>query len=325
MLQPSGKVALITGVTGQDGSYLAELLLSKAYQVHGICRPLSDLRNIASISDKLTLHRVDLDGREAFTELIQQICPDEIYHLAGRTSVVIAQGDEPLVLETNTASVVRLFEAARRFRPDCRIFCASSSEIFGGTAESPQNELTKPEPRSFYGITKAATYQSVAHYRETYGLHVSSGILYNHESPRRGLQFVTRKITRGAAQIKCGRLSALHLGDLDSARDWGHARDYVRGMWMAVQDSDPTDYVFATGVLHTIRHILDIAFGDLSLQWDKYVISDPAFVRKASKIALVGDASKARHRLGWNPETRFEELILEMARSDWEAERRSAC
>ncbi len=306
------KIALITGITGQDGSYLAELLLRKGYVVHGLHRPESSVTNIAHLSGAVVLHPGTISDASLFPRLIDRIHPDELYHLAAQTTVVITPEEERGMLEANTISVHRMLEAVRMRRPECRVFVATSAEMFGAVDESPQSELTSMRPKNFYGITKTTSYHFVRHFRQTYSIHASCGILYNHESPRRGHQFVTRKITRSAARIKLGLESELRLGNLDSIRDWGHAADYVRAMWMMLQSTDPDDYVIATGKPRTVRDFVAQAFSCAGLDWTPYVTVDPKFYRPLETSPVVGNATKAGTRLNWVPEISFETLVREM-------------
>jgi GDPmannose 4,6-dehydratase len=306
------KIALITGVTGQDGSYLAELLLSKGYIVHGLHQLESRLSNIAHLAGGVILHQGNIANSSLFPQLIKKTQPDELYHLAAQTSVVITPEEERGMLEANTISVHRMLEAVRMRRPECRVFVASSAEMFGAVDESPQSEITSMRPKNFYGITKTTSYHFVRHFRQTYSTHASCGILYNHESPRRGHQFVTRKITRAAARIKNGLESELRLGNLDSIRDWGHAADYVRAMWMMLQSPDPDDYVIATGKPRTVREFVTQAFSCAGLDWTRYVIVDPKFYRPLEMSPVIGNATKLRTQLNWSPEISFDDLVREM-------------
>jgi GDPmannose 4,6-dehydratase len=289
------RVALITGMSGQDGSYLSEHLLSHGYEVHG---PAFDVTDAAAV-------------RSAVTSLQ----PDECYHLAAQT---VVNGEELATVQVNVSGTLHILEALRREQPGCRLFLAGSSEMFGNVNVSPQNESTPFRPRNVYGVSKVAAWQLMRVYREQHGLFTCCGILYNHESPRRGEQFVTRKITRAAARIKQGRQSELTLGNLDAVRDWGHARDYVRAMWQMLQQPAPDDYVVATGLGRTVREFVQAAFDAVGLEWERYVHVAPEFYRPLEAVPFIGDAAKARQSLGWSPETTLEELVGEMVAADLE-------
>jgi GDPmannose 4,6-dehydratase len=308
----SSGTALITGITGQDGSYLAELLLAKGYRVYGLRQPGSDLGLIAHLAGRIALYDANLEDGSAVAEVVRQSSPDECYHLAAQTFVGIEVAEETGMLEVNTVGVHRLLAAIRAYRPGCRVFFASSAEMFGAAGRSPQNETTPVSPRSFYGVTKAAAYHLLRYYRDTHGLHASCGILYNHESPRRGLNFVTRKIARAAARIRAGEQQELRLGNLDSVRDWGHAKDYVHAMWLMTQQLEPEDYVIATGEGRTVRDFVEVAFSIAGIDWRRHVVVDAAFYRPLEPCPLIGDATKARTRLGWKPEVPFAGLVREM-------------
>src|SRR5262245_36709213 len=306
-----GKRAIITGVTGQDGSYLTELLLEKGYEVTGIVRRASspNLWRIEHLLDRITLRPADLLDQLSLVRVIQDVKPHEFYNLAAM-SFVPASWDQPLLTgDFNSQGVTRLLEAVRQVDPSIRIYQASSSEMYGRVRETPQNELTPFYPRSPYGVSKVFGHYITVNYRESYDLFAVSGILFNHESPRRGLEFVTRKVTDGVARIKTGKANELALGNLDAKRDWGFAGDYVRAMWMMLQQDHADDYVIATGVSHTVRHLVETAFGHAGLDWQKYVRIDPAFLRPAEVDLLIGDAGKARTKLGWTPAVTFEQLI----------------
>jgi GDPmannose 4,6-dehydratase len=310
--------ALITGITGQDGSYLAELLLGEGYEVHGMVRRSSTERfdRIDHIRDRLALHQGDLLDQRSLVDTLRACKPDEIYNLAAMSFVAASWIQPTLTAEFSGTGVTRLLEAMREACPDARFYQASSSEMFGKVRESPQTESTPFYPRSPYGVAKAYGHFITVNYRESYGLHATSGILFNHESPRRGLEFVTRKITWHAAAIKLGLRSELLLGNLDAERDWGFAGDYVRAMWLMLQQREPQDYVIATGVSHSVSDCVEIAFDQAELSIDDHVRTDPALLRPAEVEHLVGDSSKARRLLGWQPEVDFEQLIRMMVDAD---------
>jgi GDPmannose 4,6-dehydratase len=310
--------ALITGITGQDGSYLAELLLEKGYDVTGMIRRASapNLWRIEHLLDRIALHPADLLDQLSLIRLIADAQPDEIYNLAAM-SFVPASWDQPMLTgEFNAQGVTRMLEAIRHVNPAIRLYQASSSEMFGKVREVPQTELTPFYPRSPYGVSKVFAHYITVNYRESYDLFAVSGILFNHESPRRGLEFVTRKVTYGVAQIKLGLADSLSLGNLDAQRDWGFAGDYVRAMWMMLQQDIPDDYVIATGVSHSVRELVEVAFGHAGLDWEKYVRLDPALIRPAEVDHLIGDASKARQALGWKPDVDFKALVEMMVSAD---------
>ncbi|HXH05222.1 MAG TPA: GDP-mannose 4,6-dehydratase [Vicinamibacterales bacterium] len=312
--------ALITGITGQDGSYLAELLLAKGYHVSGMVRRLSspNLWRIEAIRDRLDLRVADLLDQLSLIRLIEQTEPDELYNLAAM-SFVPASWDQPMLTgEFNAQGVTRILEAVRQVNPRIRVYQASSSEMFGKVRETPQNELTPFYPRSPYGVSKVFAHYITVNYRESYGLFAVSGILFNHESPRRGLEFVTRKVSDGVARIRLGLADTLVLGNLDARRDWGYAGDYVEAMWRMLQQEEPEDFVVATGVSHSVRDLVEIAFAHAGLDWRKHVRTDPALLRPAEVDHLVGDASKARARLGWRPTIDFEGLVKMMVDADLE-------
>jgi GDPmannose 4,6-dehydratase len=312
--------ALITGIGGQDGSYLAELLLAKGYEVHGMVRrgSPSSLDRIAHIARDVDIHAADLHDRDSLQRTLRASRPDEVYNLAG-TSFVSTSWRDPITTADLTATgVIRLLEALRAAAPDARFYQASSSEIFGVPLETPQRETTPVTPRTPYGVAKSYGHLITVSYRETYGLFACAGILYNHESPRRGAEFVTRKITRGAAAIKLGIEDKLLLGNLDARRDWGCAEDYVEAMWLMLQQDRAEDYVIATGVQHSVREFVDAAFSRIGLDPEPYVEHDPALVRPAEPGELVGDYSKAKTKLGWEPRTSFEELVHLMVDHDLE-------
>ncbi|MBI4896778.1 MAG: GDP-mannose 4,6-dehydratase [Actinobacteria bacterium] len=319
--QVTSKRALITGIGGQDGSYLAELLLGKGYHVEGVVEGDPDRERpvLTAIRDKLTLHVTDLTDRARVHELISLTRPDEIYNLAA-PSFVPASWDDPIsTINFMAGSVICMLETIHEHSPHTRFFQASSSEIFRDAHASPQNELTTAKPASPYGVGKLAGHGLVHSYRERYGIHASSGILYNHESPRRPVDFVTRKIVNAAVSISLGELDELALGDLSARRDWGYAPDYVEAMWLMLQQDQPDDFVVATGVLHTVGELVDAAFGLLGLDVAKYVRVDPAFVRQGDEALLVGDPSKAAERLGWRASTTFERLVEIMVKAELES------
>jgi GDPmannose 4,6-dehydratase len=312
------KRAVITGISGQDGSYLAELLLEKGYEVTGIVRRLSasNLWRIEHLLDQLTLRPADLLDQLSLIRVIQDVRPHELYNLAAM-SFVPASWDQPMLTgEFNAQGVTRVLEAIRQVDPGIRMYQASSSEMYGRVREVPQNELTPFYPRSPYGVSKVFGHYITVNYRESYGLFAVSGILFNHESPRRGIEFVTRKVSDGVARIKLGLADHLGLGNLDACRDWGYAGDYVRAMWLMLQQDQADDYVIATGVSHSVRQLVEYAFGYVGLDWRKHVRVDPAFIRPAEVDHLVGDASKARRVLGWTPEIDFERLVAMMVDAD---------
>jgi GDPmannose 4,6-dehydratase len=310
--------ALITGITGQDGSYLAEFLLERGYQVHGMVRRSSTEKfdRIEHIRDRLTLHQGDLLDQRSLVDTLRAARPDEIYNLAAMSYVAVSWVQPTLTAEFSGIGVTRLLEAMREVCPEARFYQASSSEMFGKVLEAPQSERTPFYPRSPYGVAKVYGHFITVNYRESYGLHSTSGILFNHESPRRGLEFVTRKITWHAAAIKHGLDVKLRLGNLDAERDWGFAGDYVRAMWLMLQQDQPEDYVVATGTAHSVRDCLEIAFDHVGVPVDDHLEMDPDLLRPAEVEHLVGDASKARQVLGWEPEVSFEELIRMMVDSD---------
>jgi GDPmannose 4,6-dehydratase len=312
--------AVITGITGQDGSYLAEFLLSKGYEVTGVVRRSSapNFWRIEHLLDRMTLRPGDLLDQLSLVRIIQDVRPHEFYNLAAM-SFVPASWDQPLLTgEYNSMGVTRLLEAVRQVDPEIKLYQASSSEMYGRVREVPQTELTPFYPRSPYGVSKVFGHYITVNYRESYGMFAVSGILFNHESPRRGLEFVTRKVTDGVARIKLGLADHLPLGNLDARRDWGFAGDYVRAMWLMLQQEKADDYVIATGVSHSVRELVEIAFGRVGLDWQRYVRIDPAFLRPAEVDHLIGDAAKARTALGWTPNVSFEGLIHMMVDADLE-------
>ncbi len=313
--------ALITGITGQDGSYLAELLLEKGYDVHGMVRRASTekFERIEHIRDRVTLHQGDLLDQRSLVDALRASEPDEIYNLAAMSFVAVSWIQPTLTAEFTGVGVTRMLEAMREVCPQARFYQASSSEMFGKVLEVPQTETTPFYPRSPYGVAKVYGHFITVNYRESYDLHATSGILFNHESPRRGLEFVTRKITWHAAAIKHGLMKDVRLGNLDAERDWGYAKDYVEAMWLMLQQEQPEDYVIATGKSHSVRECCEVAFDEAGLgDFERYVTIDPAFVRPAEVDHLIGSPAKAEAQLGWKPETSFEQLIRLMTRADLE-------
>jgi GDPmannose 4,6-dehydratase len=314
------KRAIITGITGQDGSYLAELLLEQGYEVTGIIRRLShpNFERIEHIRDRVTLRPADLLDEMSLTRVIEEVEPDEFYNL-GAMSFVPASWDQPLLTgEFNAQGVTRLLEAIRRVGPKVRFYQASSSEMFGKVREVPQTELTPFYPRSPYGVSKVFGHYITVNYRESYSLFACSGILFNHESPRRGYEFVTRKVSDAVARIKLGLQQKLHLGNLEAHRDWGFAGDYVRAMWLMLQQATPDDYVVATGEAHSVKDLVRVAFSHVGLDWQEFVHIDPALMRPAEVDHLIGNSAKARKILGWEPSVTFEGLVGMMVDADLE-------
>ncbi len=312
------KRALITGVTGQDGSYLAELLLEKGYKVFGVVRRLSATNawRIEHILDRITLVQADLLDQLSLIGAVEQSDPHEFYNLAAM-SFVPSSWDQPMLTgEYNAQGVTRTLETIRRVNPKIRFYQASSSEMYGRVREVPQTELTPFHPRSPYGVSKVFGHYITVNYRESYGLFAVSGILFNHESPRRGLEFVTRKVTHAVARIKLGLDDSLALGNLDACRDWGFAGDYVRAMWMMLQQESADDFVIATGEAHSVKRLVEIAFEHVGLDWQKHVRTDPAFLRPAEVDHLIGNPAKARKTLGWEPSVNFEGLVRMMVDAD---------
>ena len=314
------KRALITGVTGQDGSYLAELLLDKGYEVVGMVRRSSTLNfeRIAHIQDAITLVPGDLLDEVSLIGILREHRPDEVYNLAAQSFVQTSWGQPVLTGETTALGVTRLLDAIRIAAPEARFYQASSSEMFGKVQQVPQNEQTPFYPRSPYGVAKVYGHWITVNYRESYGLHASSGMLFNHESPRRGLEFVTRKVSHGVARIVCGLDEKLLLGNLDSQRDWGFAGDYVRAMWQMLQRDEPGDFVVATGETHSVRDLCEIAFAHVGLDWAEHVVVDERFLRPAEVDMLVGDATRARTELGWEQTVDFPRLVAMMVDADLE-------
>jgi GDPmannose 4,6-dehydratase len=319
------KKALITGITGQDGSYLAELLLDKGYEVHGIIRRASSFnterldpiyKDPHRSDARLFLHYGDLADAAVTSTLIAEIKPDEIYNLAAQSHVRVSFDIPEYTGDVTGVGTTRVLEAMRKSAPQARFYQASSSEMFGLVQETPQRETTPFYPRSPYGASKVYSYWMTVNYRESYNLHASNGILFNHESPRRGETFVTRKITRAVARIKAGVQKKLYLGNLDAKRDWGYAPEYVEAMWMMMQQETPDDYVIATGETHSIREFLDVSFSHAGLEWQKYVEIDSKYYRPAEVDLLIGDASKAKKQLNWTPKTTFAELARIMTDAD---------
>jgi GDPmannose 4,6-dehydratase len=310
--------ALITGITGQDGSYMAELLLGKGYEVFGIVRRSSVKKfdRIEAIVDDIELVEGDLTDQSSLDTVIHTVQPDEVYNLAAQSFVPVSWNQPVLTGDVTGLGVIRILEAIRRHRPTAKFLQASSSEMFGKVQETPQTEKTPFYPRSPYGAAKVFGHYITVNYRESYGLFACSAMGFNHESPRRGLEFVTRKVTHQVAKIKCGLAKKLLMGNLDSKRDWGFARDYVRAMWMILQQPEPDDFVLATGKTHSIRELLEVAFDAVGLDWQKHVEIDPKLIRPAEVDHLCGDATKAREKLGWEPEVGFEELIKMMVEAD---------
>lgn len=314
--------ALITGITGQDGSYLAELLLEKDYEVHGIVRrvaiedPAHRLCRIQHLLPKLELHAASLESHPSVFKVIRTVQPDECYHLAAQSFVSYSFEDEFSTLNTNINGTHYVLSTIKEGCPNCRFYFAGSSEMFGKTKIVPQDEDTPFHPRSAYGISKVAGFDLTRNYREAYGLHATSGILYNHESPRRGYEFVTRKITDGVARIVEGLETKIQLGNLDARRDWGHAADYVRAMWLMLQQDEPDDYVIATGETHSVSDFCELAFNVVDLDWRDHVAVDERFFRPAEVHLLHGNAAKARAKLGWTPRCSFQKLVTEMVEAD---------
>ena len=316
----SQKRALITGITGQDGSYLAELLLEKGYEVFGLVRRSStvNFERIGHLQDQIELISGDLLDQKSLVSALQAARPQEVYNLGAQSFIPVSWEQPMLTGEITGLGVTRLLEAIRVCDENIRFYQASTSELFGKAQETPQNEQTAFYPRSPYGVSKLYAHWITINFRESYGLFACAGILFNHESPRRGREFVTRKITHGVARIKCGLDHELRLGDLAPRRDWGYAGDFVRAMWMMLQEDEPDDYVIATGTSRTIGEFCEIAFAHVGLDWRQYVVVDERFMRPAEVYTLLGDATKAREKLGWEPEVGFEEMVQQMVDSDLE-------
>ncbi len=319
--------ALITGISGQDGSYLAELLLDKGYEVHGIVMrseledPKRALSKLSRIQNQITLHPASIEAFPSMYQIVQRVKPDECYHLAASSFVSYSFDDEFAIFNSNVNGTHYILSILKEAAPNCKFYFAGSSELFGHAASYPQNESTPFHPRSAYGITKATGFYLTSNYRDNYGMFACNGILYNHESVRRGHEFVTRKITRGVAQIKLGISKELQLGNLNAKRDWGYSPDYVKAMWLMLQQDEPSDYVIATGELHTVADFCDIAFKYVGLNYNDFVHVEPKFFRPSEDIPLVGDASKARKKLNWKPEKPFQSLIEEMVEYDLSQEK----
>jgi GDPmannose 4,6-dehydratase len=316
------KRALITGITGQDGSYLAEFLLSKEYEVHGIVRrvamedPEHRLWRLLPFKHRLQLHAASLESFASIHRVVNEVKPHECYHLAAQSFVAYSFEDEFSTLNTNINGTHHVLSAIKDCAPECCFYFAGSSEMFGKVAESPQTERTPFHPRSAYGISKVAGFDLTRNYREAYGIRASSGILYNHESPRRGYEFVTRKISSHVARIKLGLARELRLGNLDAKRDWGHAKEYVQAMWMMLQQDVPDDYVISTGETHSVREFVQAAFSHAGLDYVEFVKTDPELHRPAEVELLLGDPSKARRAFGWSSRTKFSDLVAEMVEAD---------
>jgi len=314
--------ALITGITGQDGSYLAELLTSKGYEVHGLVRrvafedPAHRLGRLEAVRDRITLHAASLESFASLFKVVSDIAPDECYHLAAQSFVSYSFDDEFSTFNSNINGTHYVLAALRQVNPRCKFYFAGSSEMFGKVEEVPQTERTRFHPRSTYGISKVCGYELTRNYREAYDAFAVSGIMFNHESPRRGYEFVTRKISSGVARIVAGQAKELRLGNLDAKRDWGHAREYVDAMWLMLQQSEPDDFVIATGETHSVREFCELAFSTVQLDYRDYVTVDERFFRPAEVELLVGDASKARKVLGWQPQISFQSLVREMVLED---------
>jgi len=319
------KRALITGITGQDGSYLAELLVQKGYEVHGTVRrvaletPEYRLGRLKPILSRISLHAASLESYASLHQVVAKVRPDECYHLAAQSFVSYSFDDEFSTFNTNINGTHYLLAAIKNLAPRCRFYFAGSSEMFGKAHQTPQTEITPFHPRSTYGISKVAGFDLTRNYREAYNVHASSGILFNHESPRRGFEFVTRKISSGVARILAGESAVLQLGNLDAKRDWGHAREYVEAMWLMLQRDEPDDYVVATGQSNSVREFVELAFSHVGLDYNKYVVTDPNLFRPAEVNLLRGDSTKARKKLGWQNKVVFQDLVREMVEEDCRA------
>lgn len=312
------KRALITGITGQDGSYLAELLLSEGYDVYGVVRRASteNYERIEHLRGQITLLQADLLDQSSLVQAIRESNPSELYNLAAQSFVPTSWAQPVLTAEFTAIGVTKVLEAMRAVNPEIRFYQASSSEMYGKVLEVPQSEDTPFYPRSPYGVAKVYGHYITVNYRESYNLHASSGILFNHESPRRGLEFVTRKVTDGVSRIKLGLATELRMGNLDSQRDWGFAGDYVKAMWLMLQQDTPDDFVVATGETHTVKELVQLAFDRVGLDWEKYVVIDPRFIRPAEVDLLIGEPAKAKNVLGWVPQTSFQTLVNMMVDAD---------
>jgi GDPmannose 4,6-dehydratase len=316
------KKAFITGISGQDGSYLAELLIEQGYEVHGLVMrveledPDRSLWRLSSILDKVILHASSIESYPSLFRIIQQVQPDECYHLAAASFVSYSFDEEFAIFNANVNGTHHILSVIKEIAPGCRFYFAGSSEMFGKAETSPQNESTPFHPRSVYGITKVTGFHLCRNYRESYNLFACNGIMYNHESERRGFEYVTRKVTSTVAKIKLGLANELRLGNLDAKRDWGYAPDYVRAMWLMLQQSKPDDYVIATGSPHSVRELVAAAFNEVGLEWEKYVVVDPKFYRPAETTVLTGDASKAHQILNWSPTVDFAQLVSRMVQAD---------
>lgn len=317
--------ALITGITGQDGSYMAELLLEKGYEVFGVVRRSSVKKfdRIEPFIEEIELVEGDLTDQTSLDHIMQSVQPDEVYNLAAQSFVPVSWNQPVLTGDVTALGVIRILEAVRKHRPQAKFLQASSSEMFGKVRETPQTEKTPFYPRSPYGVAKVFGHYITVNYRESHGIFACSAMGFNHESPRRGMEFVTRKVTHQVAKIKCGLATKLAMGNLDAKRDWGFAGDFVRAMWLMLQQSEPDDYVLGTGKMHSVRELLQIAFAAVDLNWENYVEIDSKFIRPAEVECLCGDARKAREKLGWIPEVSFEELIKMMVQSDLESVQRA--
>ena len=315
------KTALITGITGQDGSYLAELLLEKGYKVIGMVRRTSTINfdRLKDFQDKITIVQGDLLDQMSLIDILQEHQPDEVYNLAAQSFVPTSWKQPVLTGEFTALGVTRVLDAIRIVSPKIRFYQASSSEMFGKVQAVPQKEDTPFYPRSPYGVAKVYGHWITVNYRESYNLFACSGILFNHESPRRGIEFVTHKVTHAVARIKLGLQEKVHLGNLDARRDWGYAGDYVRAMWLMLQQDEPDDYVISTGETHSVRRLCEVAFGSVDLNWENHVVVDERFYRPAEVDLLIGDATKANEKLGWQPTVSFEEMIEMMVQSDLKA------
>jgi GDPmannose 4,6-dehydratase len=317
------KRALITGITGQDGSYLAELLLSKNYEVHGIVRrvaledPMHHMQRLRDCNDQVHFHAASMESYASIYDVVEKVMPDECYHLAAQSFVSYSFDDEFSTINTNINGTHYILSAVKRKAPDCRFYFAGSSEMFGKVKETPQNENTPFHPRSPYGVSKVAGFELTRNYREAHGLRAFGGILFNHESPRRGFEFVTRKITSQAAKIKLGLEKEIRLGNIEAKRDWGHAKDYVKAMWLMLQQTDPDDFVIASGQSHSVSEFLEHTFSYLDLNYEKYLVVDKSLYRPSEVIILKGNASKAKKILGWQSEVSFEDLVIEMIEHDF--------